>query len=156
MHPDALRLLENLKIEEELSFEVKFYLKKYYTGNMMYDFVSPRNTNVVHVMLNDDVRAMKESITGQIRNLPHVIENKDEIKKVKAYSVYVILYNSWATNKFKSLRKIDISNIWKPVEDAVMEALEVDDSKCVDLRVVKAQSNEVNDGLVEVKFQLFR
>lgn len=153
---DVLELLDRMKITEMVDFEVEFHLDKYYTGNMMYDFVSPRNTSKVHVVLNNDVREMKADIVNQISKLPQVIENKDELKEVKAYFVNVILYSEWATKKYKSLKKIDLTNIYKPVEDAIMEALGMDDSLCVEERLSKAQCNEDNKGLVEVKFILFR
>lgn len=156
MNKDVLELLDRLKVTEMQEFNVNFQLEKYYTGNMMYDFVSPRNTAKVHVMLNSDVRAMKESIVDQITKLPQVIKNKEELKEVKAYVVHVILYNEWATKKYKSLKRIDLTNIYKPVEDAIMEALGMDDSLCVEERLSKAVCNENNKGLVEVKFILFR
>lgn len=155
VHPGVYELLDYLKVSEHVTFDINFHLEKYYTGNMMYDFVSPKNTAKVHVMLNENVRSMKKDIVEQISQLPKVIANKDELKEVKAYFVHVILYNEWAT-KGKSLKKIDLTNIYKPVEDAIMEALGIDDSLCIDERLTKAQCDENNKGLVEVKFNLFR
>lgn len=155
INPETIKLLDSyMNITEHADIEIEFSIEKLFTGNTMYDFVSPRNTSVVHVMLSDNVRKMKSDIIECINKLPEINQIKELTKKVKAYSVNVIVYKGWLTKK-KQLKKIDLTNIWKPVEDAVMEAVGMDDSLCVEETLCKAQSDSDN-AVFRVKFMLYR
>lgn len=151
MHKDTLEVLNQLNIIEGREGTLSFIVPKFFTSNMMYDFVSAKGTNKVHVVLNNNVREMKADIVRQLENNSY----KGKLIDVKAFSVHVIMYSAWLT-KSRHLKKIDLTNIYKPIEDAIMDAIELDDSLCVDERLSKAVNEEYPSGTLEVNFKFFR
>lgn len=149
-------LLCELEVSEGKVINLQFKVEKFFTSNMMYEFYSPKNTSTVRVVLNESVRAMKSNITEQLKPQVEKVLSEIDADNVKAYMIEAELASgNWLT-KNKKLKKIDITNMWKIIEDAIRDALGVDDSKCIKSILSKECNYDTDINTVNIAVTLFK
>jgi Holliday junction resolvase RusA-like endonuclease len=114
-----------LEIKQNITFCLK--LPYFFTGNLMYRAVHRGGKTWMRKV--DEVTHLQDAIIEQVKALEVEIKNKDSWYTIHAAFTFNKL--DWVTNEENTMRRIDLTNLWKPIEDAISKALGIDDSKCV-------------------------
>ena len=108
------------------------------TGNHMY--IHTRMGRKQIMFKKPEVKRIQESIIDQLSYL------RDDIPQDFTCFTILVLFvfnNETFLLKYEdSLRKIDLTNLYKPIEDGICKALEIDDSKSVRNYLRKHITNE--------------
>jgi len=139
-------LIDNYKIIDTMTLEIESDI--ICTGNQMYQ-ISTRNGRPRLVKI-DKVRAFQKDVVSQVDPLP-----SDLVDRVKCYVVTAhVYYYNWMT-KANKLRRIDLTNVWKPLEDALCNGLGLDDSLCADQRQIKYNRDRDTRLLVSLDYTFY-
>lgn len=131
---------EEFPKSKELLFSYKqvLELSGLITGNNLY-----RTTRNGIIYKDSRAKTFQEEIEWLLDPL------SDEIRsKVHCYEIELVFISNWFFKNGK-IRKIDLTNMMKIVEDAIAKRLEVDDSLCVrsDIRKGIPKNKMENDSL---------
>jgi len=113
--------------EPKQTIKLCLELPYFFTGNLMYRPVHRGGKTWMRKV--DEVTRLQNVIIRQIEALGVKVENKSSWYTIHAAFTFKKL--DWVTKEDNTMRKIDLSNLWKPIEDAISKALGIDDSKCV-------------------------
>ena len=97
--------------------------------------------------------------TPKLKTLIEVVANQvdsyqGDVLAYKAEYTFRFPWSKWFTKAGK-LRRIDLSNLNKVMEDCISKALNVDDRFAVDLHLRKRVNEDDDRLLVEARFELF-
>ena len=98
------------------------------TGNGMYRVSKSR------IYKTPKVRKLQQEIHYQIAPLP-------TDHPYTSYDAFITIYSNFMTKSGK-VRRIDLSNIFKPIEDGICSALGIDDSLCFNLSLSKIHADD--------------
>lgn len=125
----------------------------YFTGNMMYK--TQKVGNRVWVRKADEVIVLQRHIEAEIYRLG--VKAPKDIYCYEVYIAFCSSKNDWFINNNTRLRKIDLTNIWKPIEDAIFNALNIDDSLGVHISLSKCLlPKQIDDSHVAVFITFYR
>jgi len=140
-------IIDHLGLKPIHSFQQLLKLTDFVSGNDLYRAKTTHNSNKAWIYKNPRATALQEEIMWNIKNLPDSIKNS-----VKAYTMQLgFLRNTkgWVMKNGR-LKRIDLTNLLKVIEDGISPALGVDDCLCVDSRSIKL----INESLTDDSFPI--
>lgn len=136
-----------LAIDKLGDLTLSISVPRYFSGNVLYQITTrgtPRliKTAEAHSFQGHIVKSVSDIIYNKIKFDNYLLLNNKKIllENIKCYDLdcnFIGNYDTWFMKNKRDLKKKDISNIFKPFEDALSMAIGIDDSKLVNLRLRK-------------------
>lgn len=123
----------------KLTFLVVADYQKLVTMDTIYRIRSTRSRPYMYV--SEEAKKLKSEIKSQIRPIP-----SDILERILCYDIHCVVFSDqsyWMT-KDGRLKRRDITNVFKVVEDAIAEGLGVDDKYARKVIVEKRISDNFN------------
>lgn len=146
-------LLNASDLEEIKSICFCVSIPYYFTGNNMYK--TQRCGPRIWVRKADEVTVLQKHIEAEIHALG--VKAPGDIYCYEAHVAFCSNKHGWLVNDNTKLRKIDLTNIWKAIEDAIFNALNIDDSLGVHISLSKCLlPKQIDDSHVAVYLTFYR
>lgn len=116
----------------EIKLVINFHASKVISVNSMYEYVRYR------VILSKEYRALSQRLKSKLPDLSDVMVIINELKSNESFKSYLEIH--WITKVFYKngkVRKKDVSNIIKPIEDILESWVGFDDKMNVGVQAVK-------------------
>jgi hypothetical protein len=110
-------------------------LSGYFSGNYMYLAQSTKNSPKAWLRTNPDYNVFYNEVREKVESLG--VKAPSDTFAYEALTIFYFDKLDWLVNNESRLRRNDLTNLWKPAEDAIAKALEIDDSLCINQRQIK-------------------
>jgi hypothetical protein len=98
-------------------------------------YKTQRAGNKVWVRKDERVTVLQDHIKQQLQSLE--LKLLEGVYCYEVHAAFCSAKNDWLINNHTKLRKVDLSNAWKVIEDAIFDSLGVDDSFGVHISLSK-------------------
>jgi Holliday junction resolvase RusA-like endonuclease len=143
------REFKELNIEKFYTYVQKVEMENYVTGDNLYRTGYNFSKGKSQIYKNPEAKAFQEEIQWKIECIPDDIANQ-----VYCYEMTLGLGANWFT-KEKKLKKLDLSNLLKTIEDAIAKKIEIDDSLCFKHILQKLiPTKEMNKGSMDILIEI--